>query len=216
MNGPADALARTVTIKPPAVPAKAAPGADAELVERLGRREPAACEEFVRAHTGRLLSVARRILRNEEDARDAVQEAFLCAFRALPEFNGHSRLGTWLHRIVVNAALMKLRSRSRRPESSIDELLPRFLEDGHHAEPVSDWGASVEQLLLRHETRARLRAALDRLPDSYRTVVLLRDIEELDTQATAAALGLSENAVKIRLHRARQALAKILDPQFRR
>lgn len=187
---------------------------EAPLLARLRDQDEAACEEFVRTHSGRLLSVARRILRNEEDARDAVQEGFLSAFRALPEFNGHSRVATWLHRIVVNAALMKLRARGRRPEGSIEDLLPRFREDGHHAEPISDWGHSVERLLEQRETRVRLRAALEQLPDSYRTVVVLRDIEELSTQATADALGLTENAVKIRLHRARQALARILSPQF--
>jgi RNA polymerase sigma-70 factor, ECF subfamily len=196
---------------PAAVPANMS-DPEALLLQRLRSQDEHACEEFVRSHTGRLLSVARRILRNEEDARDAVQEGFLCAFRALPEFNGHSRLATWLHRIVVNAALMKLRSRSRRPESSIDDLLPRFLEDGHHAEPASDWGHSVDALLMQRETRARLHRALNKLPDSYRTVVVLRDIEELDTETTAASLGLTANAVKIRLHRARQALARLLDP----
>ena len=187
---------------------------DAVLLEQLRRQDERACEEFVRSQTGRLLSVARRMLRNEEDARDAVQEGFLSAFRALPEFNGQSRLSTWLHRIVVNAALMKLRTRSRRPEASIDELLPRFQEDGHHAEPVSDWGSSTDMLLVQRETRVRVREAVDQLPESYRTVVLLRDIEELDTEETATALGLTPNAVKIRLHRARQALAKLLEPSL--
>jgi RNA polymerase sigma-70 factor (ECF subfamily) len=215
MNAPLNPVPRRTSDAAVApLPGAGPAGDEIPLLARLRSRDEAACEEFVRTHTGRLLSVARRILRNEEDARDAVQEGFLCAFRALPEFNGHSRLATWLPRIVVNAALMKLRSRGRRPEGSIDDLLPRFLEDGHHAEPTSDWGQSVERLLEQRETRARLRAALDQLPDSYRTVVVLRDVEELSTQAAAAALGLTENAVKIRLHRARQALARILGPQF--
>ena len=190
------------------------PNTEALLLHRLRCQDETACEEFVRSHTGRLLSVARRILRNDEDARDVVQEGFLCAFRALPDFNGNSRLATWLHRIVVNAALMRLRTRSRKPECSIEDLMPRFLEDGHHAEPVSTWGEPVDTLLVRAETRAQLLAALDQLPESYRTVIVLRDIEELDTESTAAALGLTANAVKIRLHRGRQALAKILGPQF--
>jgi RNA polymerase sigma-70 factor (ECF subfamily) len=191
-------------------------GRDAELVllARLRQQDQAACEELVRSHSGRLLSVARRILRNEEDARDAVQEGFMSAFRALPNFNGQSRLSTWLHRIVVNAALMKIRTRTRRPEESIDDLLPRFLDDGHHAEPTSDW-VSANELIEQREIRDRVRAAIDRLPDSYRTVLVLRDIEELDTSETACALGLTPNTVKIRLHRARQALAKLLEPTFR-
>jgi RNA polymerase sigma-70 factor (ECF subfamily) len=195
-------------------PPTEAVNAEARLLEDLRRNDPVACEEFVRSQSGRLLSVARRILRNEEDARDAVQEGFLSAFRALPEFNRQSRLATWLHRIVVNAALMKLRSRSRRPEASIDDLLPRYLEDGHHVEATGSWGRSVDTLLMERETRSLLNQALDRLPEGYRTVVLLRDIEELDTETTARALGISPNAVKIRLHRARQALAKLLGRSF--
>ncbi len=190
--------------------------ADTELalLDRLRRQDEAACEELVRAYSGRLLSVARRMLRNDEDARDAVQEGFLSAFRAIQKFNGDCRLFTWLHRIVVNAALMKIRTRSRRPEESIEDMLPRFLEDGHHAEPTSDWG-SASALLEQRETRERVRAAIDRLPESYRTVLMLRDIDELDTAETAQLLGLTPNTVKIRLHRARQALAKLLEPAFR-
>jgi RNA polymerase sigma-70 factor (ECF subfamily) len=190
------------------------PDTEAGLLERLRRQEDAACEELVRAHGGRLLSVARRMLRNDEDARDAVQEGFISAFRSIHRFNGDCRLSTWLHRIVVNAALMKIRTRSRRPEESIEDMLPRFLDDGHHAEPTSEWG-SASLLLEQRETRERVRAAIDQLPESYRTVLLLRDIEELDTAETATLLGLTPNTVKIRLHRARQALARLLEPSFR-
>jgi RNA polymerase sigma-70 factor, ECF subfamily len=191
-----------------------APNLESALLERLRRQDEAACEEFVRAYSGRLLSVARRMLRNDEDARDAVQDGFISAFRAIQKFNGDCRLSTWLHRIVVNAALMKIRTRTRKPEESIEDMLPRFIEDGHHAQPTSEWG-SANMLLEQRETRQRVRAAIDRLPDSYRTVLLLRDIEELDTAETAQALGLTPNTVKIRLHRARQALAKTLEPAFR-
>jgi RNA polymerase sigma-70 factor, ECF subfamily len=184
------------------------------LIERMRKGDNGAFEELVRTHGARLLSVARRILRNDEDARDAVQQAFLSAFRALSDFNGQSRLSTWVHRIVVNTALMKIRSRSRCPEESIEDLLPRFQEDGHHARQFSDVSSSVDQLLMRRETRKRVRAAIDQLPESYRTVLLLRDIEELDTEETARALGSTANAVKIRLHRARQALARLLGPTF--
>jgi RNA polymerase sigma-70 factor (ECF subfamily) len=185
---------------------------DADLLDRLRRADQAAYEDLVRRHGGRMLAVARRMLRNEEDARDAVQQAFLSAFRALAKFNGASRLSTWLHRIVVNSALMTLRSRSRRPEESIEALLPRFLQDGHHEALFTDWGSSIDLSLIRQDTRQRVRAAIDQLPASYRTVLLLRDIEELDTEETARALGLTINAVKIRLHRARQALARLLEP----
>lgn len=186
-----------------------------ELVERLRARDDAAYELLVRTHTGRLLAVAQRLLRNEEDARDAVQEAFLSAFRSIDRFAGEARVGTWLHRILVNAALMKLRSRRRKPEQPIEDLLPTFLEDGHQEHPAAPWREPPDAALRRRELRLRVREAIDRLPESYRTVLLLRDIEELDTGETAAALALSESAVKTRLHRARQALRTLLDPQLR-
>jgi RNA polymerase sigma-70 factor (ECF subfamily) len=193
-----------------------APGAhldvEAALLARLRAGEENAYEELVRNESRHLLAVARRLLRNEEDAQDAVQQAFLSAFRALPAFNGQSRITTWLHRIVTNAALMKLRTRGRQPEDSIEDLLPTFLEDGHHTEQFSEWTLPAEAKLLRLEARAHVRAAIDALPDSYRTVLLLRDIEELSTEETAQTLGVTPNTVKIRLHRARQALLKLLKP----
>jgi RNA polymerase sigma-70 factor, ECF subfamily len=194
------------------VTATAAPDhlSERPFLERLRQGDEAAFEELVRRESGHLLAVARRFLGHDDDAQDAVQQAFLCAFRALPRFNGHCRLTTWLHRIVTNVSLMKIRTRGRRPEQSIEELLPNYLEDGHHAEPISEWCLGAEERLLRNETRARVRAAVDRLPNAYRTVLLMRDIEELDTQETARALGLSDGAVKTRLHRARQALATLL------
>ena len=189
--------------------------AERALLAALRAGDDRAYERLVREHGGRMLAVARRILRNDEEARDALQEAFLLAFRGLPRFAGQSRLATWLHRIVVNAALMKLRSRRAHPEESIEPLLPTFLEDGHSTATYGEWPESAERLLERAEVRRRVRASIDRLPATYRTVLLLRDIEELDTGEVATALGISPNAVKIRLHRARQALRELLDPTLR-
>lgn len=186
------------------------------LLGRLRTGEDAAYEELVRTYAGHLLAVARRFLRSEEDAKDAVQDAFLSAFRALPAFAGEAKLSTWLHRIVVNAALVKLRTRRRKPETSIDDLLPRFQQDGHPELPSAPWREGVDAWLGREETRKLVRACIDRLPDSHRTILILRDVEELDTEETARLLGLSVNAVKTRLHRARQALRTLLDPHLRR
>jgi RNA polymerase sigma-70 factor, ECF subfamily len=185
------------------------------LLAALRGGDERAYERLVREHGGRMLAVARRMLRNDEEARDTLQEAFVLAFRGLPRFEGQSRLGTWLHRIVVNAALMKLRSRRARPEESIEPLLPTFLDDGHAVTTYGEWPESADRLLERAEVRERVRASIDRLPATYRTVLLLRDIEELDTGEVAAELGISPNAVKIRLHRARQALRELLDPHLR-
>ena len=108
---------------------------DSALLAALRAGEEAAFETLVRSYGGRMLSVARRLLGNDDDAQDAVQEAFLSAFKGLAAFDGRSKLSTWLHRIGVNAALMKLRTQKRRPEQSIDDLLPKFKEDGHEAGP---------------------------------------------------------------------------------
>ena len=160
------------------------------------------------------LAVARRFTRNEEDAKDVLQSAYLSAFRALNDFEGACQLSTWLHRIVVNTALMKLRSRRRKPEESIEALLPAFREDGHHVEQFSEWSAPADQLLERKETRATIRACIEQLPENYRAVLKLRDIEELSTQEVAEMLGMTPTAVKVRLHRARQALSTLLRKQY--
>jgi RNA polymerase sigma-70 factor (ECF subfamily) len=184
--------------------------ADAPLLERLRRGEQAAFTELVEGNTARLLAVAQRILRHEHEARDAVQEAFLMAFKGLPAFNGSAKLSTWLHRIAVNACLMRLRRRKHRAEQSIDDLLPRFDETGHWAEDPDRLAASADELLERRQTRLAVRRCIDRLPETYRTVLLMRDIEDLDTDAVAELLAITPNAVKIRLHRARQALRTLL------
>src|SRR4026207_582814 len=128
---------------------------DADLVARL-QRGPApalapgpprgaatAFEPSVRAHSGRLLSVARRFLGNNEDAQDAVQDAFIRAYKAIHTFEARAQLHTWLHRILVNTALMKLRERRRRPTESIEELLPTYTNDGHQAAAPRDWSGAV-------------------------------------------------------------------------
>jgi len=188
---------------------------DAALVARLRSGDGRAFEELVRRDTPRLLRVARRFLDSEEDARDAVQDAFVAAFRSLREFESTALLSTWLHRIVINACLMKLRTRRRKPEEDIEKYLPRFLEDGHQVESSVGWCESAETALQRAETCNLVRAAIARLPETYRVVLMLRDIEELSTEEVAAMLGTTANAVKIRLHRGRQALRTLLDPHMR-
>ncbi len=184
------------------------------LIARLRSGDEEAFELIVRTFGGRLLAVARRFVRNEEDARDVVQSAYLSAFRALDEFEGACQLSTWLHRIVVNTALMRLRSQRRKPEESIEALLPAFQEDGHHVEQFSDWCAPADKLLERKQTRATVRACIQQLPDNYREVLMLRDIEELSTQEVAVMLSMTQTAVKVRLHRARQALSTVLRREF--
>ena len=189
---------------------------DAGLVTRLRAGERSAYETLVRRFGGLMLAVARRLLRNEDDARDAVQEAFLAAFRSIDRFEGHAQLGTWLHRIVVNAALMKIRAQRRVPSvaGSIEEMLPAFEADGHRLNPRPAWDAAADALIEQRETREMIRRKVDTLPEPYRTVLLLRDIEEIDTDQTASLLEISRSAVKTRLHRARMALRKLLEEEL--
>jgi RNA polymerase sigma-70 factor (ECF subfamily) len=157
-----------------------------------------------------MLAVARRMLRNEEDAADAVQDAFLAAFVSLRRFQGRAQVSTWLHRIVVNQCLMKLRSQKRRATQSLDALTSHF-EDGigcWEAAATRDHGAAQ---IDRLETRLVVRRSIQRLPEDFREILILRDIEGFDTDQTAALLGLSRSATKTRLCRARKALRTDLE-----
>ena len=181
-----------------------------DLLSGLRAGNEQSYEELVRLYGGRMLSTASRIVRNPEDARDCVQETFLQAFKNIDRFEGRSSIGTWLHRIVVNNALLKLRTRSRRPEGSLDDLMPDF-DDYQCRIETRDETQSIETLVSQQQTRAQVRSAIYGLPDDYRDVLLLRDIAELDTQETAEALEIQPGAVRTRLHRARAALKRQLE-----
>jgi RNA polymerase sigma-70 factor, ECF subfamily len=197
-----------------AQPSSSVPPTEAALVAALKAGDAAAFERLVRSYGGRLLLVARQILASDADAADALQDALLTAFRSMGSFEGKSQLSTWLHRVTVNAALMRLRSRKRKREQPIDELLPKFKADGHQQHPCRAWNQSALSGIEQKETQALVRTCIDQLPADYRTVIVLRDIQELDTATVAEMLGLTEGNVKVRLHRARQALRTLLDPLF--
>lgn len=189
---------------------------DAALVYRLKAGSSQAFEEMVRKFGGRLLATARRYLRSDDDAEDAVQDAFLCAFRSISAFNGDSQLSTWLHRIVINSALMHLRARKHHPDCvgvTVEELLPRFDRDGNWVDGRS-FNMPVDFFLEAAETRSLVRQCIEQLPDTYRAVLVLRDIEDLNTTEAADLLGLTANTVKVRLHRARQALKALLEREL--
>lgn len=198
-----------MTLEAPSAPS------ESKLLDRLIAGDEQAYEELVRTYGGRLLAVARRFLPVEEDARDAVQDAFLAAFRSIDRFEGNAQLSTWLHRIVVNASLMKLRTRRRKPEQSIEDLLPGYLEDGHFERPASPWRTEDLDPVEQRELRELVLRSIHSLPEGHRNVLLLRDIEDLDTEETAEVLQISPGAVKTRLHRARQALRELLEPHLR-
>lgn len=190
-------------------------GGDAALIEALRAGDARAFEALVRNHSGRLLAIARRLLRHEEDARDCVQETFLQAFRHIGQFAAEAEVGTWLHRIAVNQALMKLRSRARRREESVDDPYQQFDANGLRVEPMWQYRESVDDMLARRKTREAVHAQIAALPDNYRIVLMLRDIEEMSTREVAELLQLSEGTVKVRLHRARGALKKLLEPLWK-
>ena len=189
---------------------------EGELLNLLRAGDDEAYAHVVRKHTGRLQALARGFLGNEDDAADAVQDAYLSMCRSMVRFEGNSSVATWLHRIVVNNCLMKLRSKSRRKSYSIDELLLGFDDTGHRSKPISAWTESSRDSLADDEARRQVRTCIDKLPEDYRTVLVLRDIEDFDTEQTAAILGVNPGAVKTRLHRARQALRTLLVPYMER
>lgn len=191
---------------------------EAGLIAALQAGENAAFERLVREHGGRMLAVARRMLRGENEAEEAVQDAFISAFKAIGKFEGGAKLSTWLHRITVNAALMRLRKTGRLRETSIEGMLPTFAENGHAGVASKSWQtneragtAGIES----QEMRAIVMRSIDQLPEAYRVVLVMRDIDGLTTQQAAAMLETTEAAVKVRLHRARQALRELLDPHMR-
>ena len=189
-------------------------GDEAPFIAPLRAGNEVAFVQLVRTQSNRLLTVARHILRNEEDAREAVQDAFLSAFRARDQFEGSSQISTWLYRIVVNASLMKLRVVRRRRENLFDPRTGSVLEQHLVTQPLRPENECIENLLQRRELHRTIYACINRLPEVHRTVLLLRDIEELNTQETAHVLKVSTNAVKIRLYRARRALRVLLETSF--
>ncbi len=182
------------------------------LVAAARAGDAAAFEELVNRYEGKIFRLTRNITGNHEDAEDAMQDAFLKAYAHLQDFHGDSRFYTWLVRIAANEALMRLRKR-RPNQFSLDEpiegdtdLFPRELED---------WGPTPEQRYAKTEMQNVVGDVIDRLEPEYRIVFLLRDLEELSTQETAEALGISVPAVKSRLLRARLKLREKLSRHFR-
>lgn len=184
---------------------------DLDLLQTLRRRESLAAESLISRYGERAYRLARRITGNGEDAEEVVQDAFCTVVRKIDMFRGESAFGSWLYRIVANAAYHKLRGRQRRwRELSLDEVLPVFDADGAHAGPVADWSTRVNDPAVQAELRTALSAAIDELPATYRTVLMLRDVEGQSNSEIAIALGLSVPVVKTRVHRARLFLRKRL------
>ena len=184
---------------------------DEALVDALRLREPTAAERLVARYGERAFRLAFRITGNQQDAEEAVQDAFWNVVRKIDTFRGESSFGSWIYRITANAAYEKRRREAhRRNEIMLDEVLPRFDEDGHHAEPIRDWSTELDDPAMQKELRDLLASTLEELPPHYRAVIVLRDVEGLSMAEVAGALGIPVGTAKTRAHRARLLLRKRL------
>jgi len=181
-------------------------------VVALRRGDPTAAENLVAAYGDRAYRLATRITRNAQDAEEAMQDAFLSVIRKIDTFRGDATFGSWVYRIVANAAYQCCRRRRRRSaDVSLDTLLPVFDQRGRHVAPVVDWSMSVDDPTRQTELRLALGTAIEELGDDYRAVVVLRDVEGLPNREIAEILGLTVVNVKMRVHRARLFLRKRLE-----
>ena len=181
-----------------------------DLVTRLKARDKRALEDLLREHGARMYGVALQIMRNETDAQEAMQDALITIWQKIDTFEGRSAFPTWLHRVTANAALMKLRKNKR-----FSQHVPLESNGPDHDLPViqlADPHEGPDAVMLRGELGARVRSAIDALPEPFRTTVLLADVDELSMEDIAHATGVTVAAAKSRLHRGRLALRKVLTP----
>jgi RNA polymerase sigma-70 factor, ECF subfamily len=190
------------------------PEHDAECIRRILAGEEQLFHELIRPCERSIYFLLFSLLRNEADAEDAAQETVIKAYRNLQLFRGDSQFRTWVLSIARNEGLGRLRKNQSRREDSLDALTDSEAGDFTPA-VLTSWREIPAETLEREELGALLRKAIDGLPEIYRNVVLLRDIEEMDVRETASVLGISEGAVKVRLHRARALLQRNLAPQLK-
>jgi len=192
---------------------------DRELVERAQQGDGSAFAMLVERHQRQLYRLALRMTGSEADAQEVLQEAFLNAYQKLPLFRGEAQFSSWLYRIAANSALMRLRRKRRAPdtlaEQPLDLVGPRFSAEGY-LEPTSssDWSQRADEKMMSGELGEAINRAVADLPDDYRTVFLLKDVDGLSNEDIANSLDLTVPAVKSRLHRARLALREKLGEFF--
>jgi RNA polymerase sigma-70 factor (ECF subfamily) len=194
---------------------------DDALVARAKARDFDAFEVLVGRYEDKVYRLAFRFMRNETEAKEIVQETLLSVWRKLDGFKGDSQFSSWLYRVTANAALMRLRAQRRHPEVSTEELEPGYLDThqstfGQITTPGDNWARRPDEELQSDEVRRQIQQAIDELPEIYRTVFLIRDVDGMSTEETAEALGLSIPTVKTRLHRARMALRGAIGAHFGR
>lgn len=186
---------------------KALPVPDEELVRRVQAGNNEAFEELVKRYERKVYNIAYRLMGNERDASEVLQDAFLRAYRFLPKFQFKSSFFTWLYRIATNVSLTKLRKREKVQLVSIDEPANA---DGDLPLEIPDYRYNPEKMMKQRQLREALQNAVDSLPPDYRSVVVLRDLEGLSNEEVSKVLNLTVAAVKSRLHRGRLELRKVL------
>jgi len=182
------------------------------IIARILSGEDQLFHDLIRPYERTVYAMALSFMQEEADAEDVAQEAFLKAYRNLAKFRGEAKFGTWLVSITLNEARSRLRKATNAPTQSLDTTPD---EEGHVSPALlRDWREIPSESLERRELKLLLQQAIATLPDIYREVLMLRDVEELDTAEAAQVLQISVAAVKVRLHRARLMLQKMLAPQL--
>ena len=187
---------------------------DEELVRHVREGDTEQFEFLVKRYASKVYGLAMRMTRNPPDAEDAVQEAFFLVYTKLSSFRGESAFGTWLYKVALNSIYMKLRKRKHAAEENIDDYLPKFDEHGMMQGMARKFSENPEGEAIRQQSETAVREAIEKLPAEYKIVLIARDIDDLSSEETAEALGLTVAAVKSRLHRARLFLRKHLESRF--
>ena len=200
----------------PNIPAKPPPADEGELdLEALLAGDREEFEKLVRAESPRLYRIILRIVGDAAEAESVMQETYLQAYKRLSTFRRESKFTTWLYAIGINlarAALRKAKRTTRLDEADIDRMQPTFSK-GMYVETFDTW--NPQKLAEREDLKRIVHQAIEKLPDDYKTIVILRDIEEHSTAEAAAVLNITEGAARVRLHRARQTLRHLLDEYLR-
>lgn len=181
---------------------------DDTLIERFTKGCESSFEEIIHRYETKVHNLAMRLTRNSEDAEEVLQDVFVTVYRKIEGFQGKAKFSSWLYRITVNAAFMKLRKRKQDQSVSLDDMLPNFQSKA--AAPKNGYGGACDHMAFSKEIRGALEGAIGKLPDDYRAVFILRDIDGLSNKEVGQILGLSIPAVKSRLHRSRLMLRKRL------
>jgi RNA polymerase sigma-70 factor (ECF subfamily) len=185
---------------------------EAELIKGLGSGDQTSCKQLVETYWNELNFLANRLLADETIAKDCVQEAFIKAITKIESFKGLGSFKAWLHQIVVNESLIELRKKSARKEESLNELMLDFDDTGHYVQSYKGQLSNIDSLQNSIEVKQQIKQSIDKLPDNFRIILILRDYEGYSTKEVAEKMNMTEQNVKVRLHRARLAMRNLLHP----